>query len=506
MQAVSEPPLERNRRSLFGWVVLAAFLLRLPGLGAWNFWYDEVLTFDESRLGFGDLLRALHDSESDKPPLYFLTLHGWLPATHAEFWARLPSALWSALASGFGALLASELLERRAARIAALFLVASPFLAWYGHEARPSALWTMWSAAALWLVVRFVREGGARHLVPAALCAALADYTFPYAIFLPAAAVLVALAGEPAVRTRRTASVAAAMAASLLLYLPWMLRVAGHGAPVVGVAKGAPWDSLGYTVYALGYGFTLGPSLGDLQAERKAWLAAHPLGTGTVALALVLLLAFAARGVWTLRRNRPALAAGLGGMAVFVGIPAAISFLKPSITFNPRYACPALFPLALLVGAGVAAAWKRGGWRRWGVAAFAGFLAWSLANFFGNPHYAKDDLRGAVRLLSAEGVRETVVCDGSLGLVVGHYAPGPKPIPFTAKPPEAFAAAAAELKEKLAGVRRFGVIYARPDIGDPAHRFPAWLKENYAVVREEALPGVRVFVVENPGPPAPAGR
>lgn len=129
------PSIGRPHR--IGWwlVALVAFgaVLRLWGLGASRFSYDEAFTAMAGRLPVGDLFGFLtrHDSH---PPLDYL-LH--LPLARAgasEFWFRLPSAL---LSIGALALLAWWLRSRgRVAVVATTLMAVSTFQISHGRQAR----------------------------------------------------------------------------------------------------------------------------------------------------------------------------------------------------------------------------------------------------------------------------------------------------------------------------------------------------------------------------------
>src|SRR3954467_11824543 len=54
----------------------AAVALRLWGLGAQSFWYDEALTVDLVHGSFGHMLAGGHDQEPN-PPLYYTLAWAW---------------------------------------------------------------------------------------------------------------------------------------------------------------------------------------------------------------------------------------------------------------------------------------------------------------------------------------------------------------------------------------------------------------------------------------------
>jgi 4-amino-4-deoxy-L-arabinose transferase-like glycosyltransferase len=127
------------------WVLLAltwvAFLSRTATLAGQSLWRDEVdaIRFSDWPLPelVTGLLRVGHNG-----PLFFLLLRPWRGLTgDSEFALRYPAALLGALAVPLGFVLARQLgYNRQAGLLLALLLATSPYLVWYGQEAKMYAL------------------------------------------------------------------------------------------------------------------------------------------------------------------------------------------------------------------------------------------------------------------------------------------------------------------------------------------------------------------------------
>lgn len=119
-------------------IFLAALLLRLHGIGARPFWYDEILTVHRAALPWramlGDALREHHS------PLYFLAVAPFDTGRDPQFWLRLPSAVLGAAAVLLAFLNARRVAGLGAGVAAALILGLTPTQIAYSQEARSYAL------------------------------------------------------------------------------------------------------------------------------------------------------------------------------------------------------------------------------------------------------------------------------------------------------------------------------------------------------------------------------
>jgi uncharacterized membrane protein len=166
-------------------VLLLAALVRIPTLGAEDFWLDELHTLINSaanRARFEALLTGVilenvprytelgADTttadvwnglrEDTHPPLYFTFAYAWRRVFGSgEFPLRLMSALFSVLSVVPVALIFREFGRPRAGLAAALLLALSYAHAQMGYQARPYAMSLLLVSFAFWLLVRLERQG-----------------------------------------------------------------------------------------------------------------------------------------------------------------------------------------------------------------------------------------------------------------------------------------------------------------------------------------------------------
>jgi 4-amino-4-deoxy-L-arabinose transferase-like glycosyltransferase len=114
-----------------------AFLLRTLTLAGQSLWRDEVDAIRFSSWPILELATGLF-RVGHNGPLFFLLLRPWRSLSgDSEFALRYPSALFGALAVPLGFVLARQLgFSRQVGLLLGLLLATSPYLVWYGQEAK----------------------------------------------------------------------------------------------------------------------------------------------------------------------------------------------------------------------------------------------------------------------------------------------------------------------------------------------------------------------------------
>jgi hypothetical protein len=243
-----------------------------------------------------------------------------------------------------------------------------------------------------------------------------------------------------------------------------------------------------FTLHALAVGYTLGPPLRELRGGAPSAV----LGRYLPELAAVTLV-FGVLGI-----------AGLAGLArrrrlldalLWFGVPVlvvSLFALRNFKVFHPRYltVCVPLFLLVLAAGlAGLR--------RPVRIAAALGVaLLWtvSLAQLYFDPRYAKDDVRGAMRLVAERGrPGEKVLAVGAREPIYYYYR-GPLPVDplwlgFVDQPRRL----EEELDGKLAGARGTWIVLSRPEDLDPAGIFARTFEARYPRAEGFRFAGVRVW-------------
>jgi len=239
-----------------GLAIVVAAALRFPTLGDQSFWRDEASTALELQGGLGHALSAVRDLEG-MPPGYFVLAWLWSQAFGlGEAGLRSLSALFG-VATVPVAWALGRALAPRAAPYAAALAATSPFLVWYGQEARPYALLVLLTAAAtlFWVTDRRLAWG-------LAAAGALLVHYFAVFLLVPQAVLIARRAGRGALPALLPPAVTGAALAPLVLAqsdnrVDWVSETA-LSSRVADVAKhfvagefGTPVDALAVVGFAL---------------------------------------------------------------------------------------------------------------------------------------------------------------------------------------------------------------------------------------------------------------
>lgn len=340
VQTLLPPSASRKRFYLLagGLIVLLALSLRLPGLGAESFWYDEGISIG---LASGTIAGLFASPEAPMPPtihppVYYLSLMAWIRAAGcSEFAARYLSLLFGVVSVAAAMPLARRLaasprgIGACLALVASFLMAVSPFFVRYSQEARMYALVTL-----LVLLSSLAAHSAAtrgRGYLAYALLSALALYTHYFAALVIGGQNLTVL-GYLAFRHRRAVGRWLRwQGVWALLYLPWLAYMAVY-------LRGAGdfWRQRYPLSFIVGHTISIF-SLGET-GPPQTWALA--LFWGVAALGLIGLLRRSLR--W------PALISLLTLALAFLG-----TLLSPAAVYTPRYLMVVAPAHVLLLAVGV---------------------------------------------------------------------------------------------------------------------------------------------------------
>lgn len=357
-------------------------------------WWDESLSVQRVEQPLLDLLAgALWISDRissirtiDQHPFFYFLVQGAVMAGAGieEFAVRYASALAATLFVPAIWGLARWFVRRQLAPpatpwFAALLAATSPFLLWFGQEARPYALWATLTVIGVYLLLRATEAPALQRPAAAGfvLVALLALATHYFAVFLLPFQVLVIMVW--AWRGRRFWAMGAALlllatGALVALYAAWLLIGQGGGANFSEI-------TLAILIPDLVNAFSLGLSVD----YGVVWWIDLLFG----ALALVGL-------AWGLLDRRRLAAGGWLLPAFFIlalALLLAINAYRP-LYMTARHLSQLLGGFLIAVAIGLGVIWMR---QRFVAAALMLFLlaaiGYSTLNYFTDERYAKDDYR-----------------------------------------------------------------------------------------------------------------
>ncbi len=482
-------------------LTLVAGTLRLVRLDAQSLWIDEFLMI--LRASLGEPFRWSDWFVNPQGPLPALLLRWSVALFGSSEWAlRLPSALLGTATVPVVFLLARRL-HSSSAWPTAILVTISPFLVWYSQETRHYALAIL---AAAWSGIAFIRlmddkpDRGAAWQYSLSLLVGLMSHLMMGFVALAHGLTLLIW------RRHRLPAWLGAVVPAFVLFSPWLwvavtqnlnlAHVAGAGPiPADELLRGEStfsWLGLPYTFFVFLAGYTLGPTLVELH-DAPRWVTVLPhLGT-LVPLALgAIVLAIA--GLSAMRRE-PALR---GLILLSIAVPllgVTLLSLRNAKVFHPRYVALALPFLLTLLGAGFAH--LRATRRSLGYA--AAFLVMapslvSLGNYYGNGRYAREDSRGAARILLAMATDSDIVLGQGAPQLLEWYEHGPAPVVVVYEPwlrdPKALDA---RIEGWAAGRRHVWLMCVRPWLQDPKRTLKAELDHRFGPGETYPLNGVTLI-------------
>lgn len=389
-------------------LVLGAFWLRAFRLDVQSIWSDEGLSLFRSSQDLSAITSL--SAAGIHPPFYEMLLHFWgILVGRTEFSVRFLSVFFGVLAVAALYQLGRSTISRWGAVLAALVASVAPFLVHYSQETRMYAPALLFSMVSVIAAIRWMR--GPRSWVwlacyTAAMAAAAYSHYYAWLItaFLNIFILLRLWTQGRAAWTRLTAWILAQVALGLI-YLPWAGVLLNKYETYLTPSAGASLQSILYqTAVSFGLGYSAGqagatPGQVDLFPDHWVVLSL------AVAFALIVFWGIQSGGRAQEKGTNPP---GRFFLSLYLILPVIIIVLLSwgKRDFAPRYlifASPAYY---LLIGHGLASLL---GTRKVlltgvGVAALImvlGASALSLRNYYYDPAYWRDDMRGVAELISS---------------------------------------------------------------------------------------------------------
>jgi 4-amino-4-deoxy-L-arabinose transferase-like glycosyltransferase len=499
-------------------LILIAFLcLSLFQLDHQSLWLDEVLSVRNSspESSIFDPVLWLRG----QGPLFFVLLHFWqnLVGTD-EFSLRLLSVLLGGITLCLAFQLGLLLFSRRTAIVASSLIATSPFFIWYSQEVRYVNLMMAMSLLAMYCFWRAVSTDRLAWWVGYGLAATLAVAAFLSNVFL------LLLQGGYLICSKPHRVLLKEWMISLVvfgvLFLWWandgqVSRLDGYGKRILTAVEGnTAQDAAGsaealstggskkfnlammpYTFFAFNTGFSLGPSLRDLHESH--------LASVLVAYAPILIglgMFFGALFVYGLLVSWRKQEVGVL-FILWIAVPLAgvlgVSALS-KMSYNVRYVAM-VFPAYVFVLAAAITACGSQVIRRFLLVSVFSLNAVSLANYYFNPSYAREDARTAAQYIeSSSGSQDIIVIAGN-PTTLSYYYKGNLPMVVlersAKKSPTRLASRLAEIGKNRE--RLWFVVIRKWEI-DPSGQLLSALRSIYPESAPRQFPGVEVYAVTKP--------
>ncbi len=494
-------------------IAAVALALRAHRLGVQSVWLDEGLSIIFARPPLPELLPRLI-TQDIHPPFYVVTLHFWRElAGESEFAVRFLSVAFGVLLVPLVYRLALDLFiavredageARVAGLIGALLVAVSPFLVYYSQEARNYIVVTFWTALSCFAFWRALGGHGRRWWATYAVASALVVYTHYYGGFVIAAQAAYLFLTWWQHRRHLLAWLGSLFVAGVL-YLPWAVGLWGQLSNVV---QNPDW-----------WAGTI-----DLPTIVRRTFASFVAGSGQVAgpfsqALLVFAGLFALGLVAVLARGGLRSRRGELFLLLYAVVPLLIVYAITAS--NPKFAERYLIIISpgfyLVLARGLAALYGLG--RRFklplaapglsfaclaGTAVAVALSATATWRVYYGPEWAKDDFRGAIKVIEEAGrVGDFVILIRDAYHPFEYYYQGD--LPWRGFDPAGPNSApdvnfvAGQLNQMLKGRQRVWLLLWQEEVVDPNRTVAGLLRKfGRQVELDTRFPGVRLELYELP--------
>ena len=495
-------------------IVAVYFCLAFYRIGYQSLWLDEVLSVMAAQPegSFYDVGIWRLGSR----PLYLSLLHLWAQFGASEGALRSFSALVGGLGVILIYVLGLRLFNRRVALITAVLYATSPFVIWYSQEVRyitfliTSSLLAMYAYHRALSISRF--EGWASYCC--SLVVAIGAFlTNVLLVVIHGLYIILSRSGQKSVRALIICQVLV-----FLLFVWWANEwqhrdLAGYWNRLSNELtlenehlKSVPQQerfsrggnrefdlgAIPYTFFALSAGFSLGPSVPELQMDRS--LGALGRHAPTILIVTLLFGGLFLLGLSGFRHQRDnAMLVGL-----WLGVPIVAACAVSALTqaaFNVRYVAMVLPAYLFILTAGILRFPSHFGQN----AVLGCVLAvnfFSLSNYYFDPRYARADSRTASRYLDeAAGPRDIILVVGST-VALEYYYNGDPPLMSWSATSADLSAVTDRLNDISEEYDHLWLVETRRWQRDPAGNVRNAADRLYSFVRHKTFAGVDIYLYD----------
>ena len=484
-------------------ILIAYFSLGFYQIGHQSLWLDEVISVQVAS-GEGFFSPVIWFRQS---PLYFALLHVWAQLGSSEFVLRSLSVVFGGIAVCITYIMGVRLFNQRVAWIGTTILATSPFLIWYSQEVRYITLMIATSLLAMYTFQRALFTKNRWWWLSYFLSLILAIAAFKVNILLPFAQGVYLLclpSHRPVLRKWLVCQVV------VLTLFGWWIN-GGQYRELGSTWKGLAHDitvsnetkmlssggdrefelaAIPYTLFAFSTGFSMGPSVRELQVSRSI-ATLRPYAPLILFLG-VLFGGLFVSGLIALWRQPEAGMFLIAWIAVPI-IGASLISAFTDMAYNVRYVSMALPAYILILAAGIA--WFGRPVVRMSLLSIVLLVnGFSLTNYYFEPSYARADSRSAVQYLeSAASPQDIILVVGSIR-AVGYYYKGDSPIvSWSRKYNNDDLSVTKGLQEITKSHDHLWLVEIRPWQNDPKGKVKATLEGLYTVIHHKHFPGVEIY-------------
>ena len=492
------------------------FFLAFFRIGHQSLWVDEVFTAIAA-----DPDRSFYDVgiwRLGSRPLYFTLLHLWAQLGDGEFVLRSFSAVVGGVGIVLVYVLGLRLFGPRGAAIGTVLFATSPFLIWYSQEVRYITLLITTSLFAMYAYHQALERERLSWWLSYCCALVLAIGAFLTNVLL----ILIHgfyLFSSP-LRRKTLRLLLVCQFVVFVVFVWWAnewqhSRLAGYWNRIFHeltlekqelislsreqrFSRGGKRDfdlaAVPYTFFTLSAGFSLGPSVAELQTDRSVG-ALLPHAPVVLPVAVLFGGLFVA-GLLLLRERKKKTLLLLG---LWLTVPVAAACMVSALThaaFNVRYVAMILPAFIFILTAGIM---KLSSSRMQNAALGSVLLVnvFSLSNYYFNPRYAREDAREAAQFLAATARPQDVIVVVGSSVALRYYYTGGVPLrSWNWSEQNAHSDATAPLKELVNDHNRLWLVETRRWEKDRTGQSRKAAQKLYSLLNRQHFPGVEIYLFD----------
>lgn len=462
-------------------IFVLAVILRLFYLTHQSLWSDEIYDMWAVSDPFWSKIPHIWRTEIH-PPFYIILLKGWtLLFGLSDLSARYLSVAISLFSLYYIFQLTKCLSNERVATFTLFLCTISPLWIYYAQEVRQYGLWILFSLGSYYAFFQWIYHGK-RTEWKWCFFTICSFYIHIYSLFILVSQIVLFLISDEKKRAFKNFNSSAIAIGFVFLSLApiisWTLSHLGNSADF---AKPFTFAYFGYLLFAWTFGYSLGPSLTELHVltlfdvMRDYYYIIIPTLTVVV---FILVLAI------NVARKTRLLKAIIYLMSIIIVIIVCTPLFS-KINFNVRSTLFIMPFFYILLGIGVDATFAKKSFIPLSIL-LVGFMLFSLAQYYFNPKFYREDIRGAVVTTLQEESDPILVGPAINEFAVRYYGNFSSPV----LPISAYKA------YQVTNISRLWVLWNRMWIVPDGNEIKDYFQENYEVLVDKELPGVHVQLLE----------
>jgi mannosyltransferase len=467
-------------------LVAIGFLARLYRIDVQSLSHDEIGRIGLGWMETGSLFRFIVDD--GHAPAHPLVLRGWMRLFPTEMTARYLSLVLGCLFIPAVYYLAYRLTDRKVALLAASLAALSPFHIGFSQQGSPYTMVMLLSVLAAISFVEILSSDRWFGWTGYSVCVTLGLYTHLFMAVLPVFMTLFLL-----LRWKRYGRLLKGWWVCHVLigiaYIPWILVILKALGKSTGFQKAVGPISILYTFFTYSVGFTVGPSVAELQRAPFAEMIVPYIPI--VAVAAAVFGAVSVAGILALRNRKEVLLL----LLLYVATPVVFVFGTSSVSnvaYNVRYVCASFPAYLILMAVGLVRIRASAGI----VLGTAVFLLFSLSlrNHYFDDRYFTYDMRSTAAYMEQEATQDDVIFVVSTVMPFLYYHDGNTPVEgLDYLDQKSEATRIAKLRQATEGRDRIWLVLARPWYCDPKGTVKGTLDQHHPLLAAKTFPGVEIL-------------